>query len=296
MCRTAAHMGWLRLVGSLKLQVSLAEYRLFYRALLPKRPIILRSLLIVATPYVNASFLKCEYVMSHVWMRHGAHVNASCHTLECVVSHVYMHHVTHVNASCYKCHTFSSKQAPHQPESTTGFALQGLQVCMYIHHTHTHTHTTVLLTHSSDLLTHKSDLLKRDLNSTLRVSRNFALQVFHTQKRPLYTQKRPICTQKRHFNRDLFNTLRVSRNCSARAAGMHVYTSHLQKRPIYAQKRPMYTHKRPICAQERPLWRKFINTRSISRNFARQCLQACMYTQKRSMETQKRPICTQKRL
>jgi len=30
-------MGWLRLVGSLKLQVSFAEYSLFYRALLRKR-------------------------------------------------------------------------------------------------------------------------------------------------------------------------------------------------------------------------------------------------------------------
>jgi len=30
-------MGWLRLVGSLKLQVSFAEHRLFYRALLQKR-------------------------------------------------------------------------------------------------------------------------------------------------------------------------------------------------------------------------------------------------------------------
>ena len=45
-------MGWLRLVGSLKLQVSFAEYRLFYRALLQKRPVILRSLLIVATLYL----------------------------------------------------------------------------------------------------------------------------------------------------------------------------------------------------------------------------------------------------
>jgi len=44
-------MGWLRLVGPLKLQVSLAEYRLFYRDLLQKSPIIWRSLLIVATPY-----------------------------------------------------------------------------------------------------------------------------------------------------------------------------------------------------------------------------------------------------
>jgi len=44
-------MRWLQLVGSFKLQVSFAEYDLFYRALLQKRPIILRSLLIEATPY-----------------------------------------------------------------------------------------------------------------------------------------------------------------------------------------------------------------------------------------------------
>jgi len=46
-------MGWLRLVGSIKLQVSFAKYHLFYRALLQKRPIILRSLLIAATPYIQ---------------------------------------------------------------------------------------------------------------------------------------------------------------------------------------------------------------------------------------------------
>ena len=44
-------MGWLRSVGSIKLQVSFAEYRLFYRALLQKRPIIESILLTVATPY-----------------------------------------------------------------------------------------------------------------------------------------------------------------------------------------------------------------------------------------------------
>ena len=46
-------MGWLRLVGSSKLYVSLAEYSLFCRALVQKRPMILRSLLIEATPYVG---------------------------------------------------------------------------------------------------------------------------------------------------------------------------------------------------------------------------------------------------
>jgi len=45
------HMGWLRLVGSLKLYISLENIGLFYRALLQKIPIILRSLLAKATPY-----------------------------------------------------------------------------------------------------------------------------------------------------------------------------------------------------------------------------------------------------
>ena len=44
-------MGWLRLVGSLKLLVSFAKEPYNNDYILQKRPIILRSLLIVATPY-----------------------------------------------------------------------------------------------------------------------------------------------------------------------------------------------------------------------------------------------------
>ena len=49
---SAMHTGSLRWVGSLKSKVSLAEYSLFDRALLQKRRIILRSLLVLATPYI----------------------------------------------------------------------------------------------------------------------------------------------------------------------------------------------------------------------------------------------------
>ena len=53
MCTTPyLNMGWLRLVGSLKLQVSFAKEPYKRDDILQKRPIILRSLLIVATPYV----------------------------------------------------------------------------------------------------------------------------------------------------------------------------------------------------------------------------------------------------
>jgi len=49
------HMGWLRLVGSLKLQVSFAKEPYKRDDILKKRPMILRSLLLVATPYVYLS-------------------------------------------------------------------------------------------------------------------------------------------------------------------------------------------------------------------------------------------------
>ena len=76
-------MGWLRLVGSLKLQVSFAEYSLFYRALLKKRPIILRSLLIIATPQCGAvccSVLQCAAVRCSVYQC----VAMCCSVLQCV--------------------------------------------------------------------------------------------------------------------------------------------------------------------------------------------------------------------
>ena len=46
-------MGWLRLVGSLKLRVSFAKEPYKRDPYSPKRRIILRSLLIVATPYLR---------------------------------------------------------------------------------------------------------------------------------------------------------------------------------------------------------------------------------------------------
>ena len=49
-------MRWLRLLGSIQLQIFCAEYGLFYRALLQKTPIILSILLTMATPYVNMQY------------------------------------------------------------------------------------------------------------------------------------------------------------------------------------------------------------------------------------------------
>jgi len=46
-------IGWLRLVGSLKLYVSFAKESYKRDYILQKRHIILRSLLIVATPYYH---------------------------------------------------------------------------------------------------------------------------------------------------------------------------------------------------------------------------------------------------
>ena len=87
-CHTQSHtwqccicdMGWLRLVGSLKWQVSFAEYRLFHRALLQKRPIILGILLIVATPHIAPIQHK-----AHIWVSHVARMHESCCICKSVV-------------------------------------------------------------------------------------------------------------------------------------------------------------------------------------------------------------------
>jgi len=52
---------WLRLVGSLKLYFSFAKEPYQRDDILQKRPMILRSLLIVATPYELLSYTICEY-------------------------------------------------------------------------------------------------------------------------------------------------------------------------------------------------------------------------------------------
>jgi len=53
-------MGWLWLEGSLKLNVSCAEYCLFYKDLWQKRPIVLRSQPIVVTSYVEYNDSSCS--------------------------------------------------------------------------------------------------------------------------------------------------------------------------------------------------------------------------------------------
>jgi len=73
-CHMSHHMGWLRLVGSLKLQVSFAKHPYNRNYILQRRPMILRSLLIVTTTYV--------VYMCHMYV---------CH------SHLYVCRVCHVN-------------------------------------------------------------------------------------------------------------------------------------------------------------------------------------------------------
>jgi len=89
--KTKICMGWLRLVGSLKLQASFAEYCLFYRALLQKRPIILRSLLIIDTPYQRSlcactpkkRTMKCAKKELRTFFALKPRVCADANTLEC---------------------------------------------------------------------------------------------------------------------------------------------------------------------------------------------------------------------
>jgi len=86
-----SHMGWLRSVGLIKLQVSFAEYRLFYRALLQKRPVILIDPTNRSHPiYKSYSANTCEGFMSHIEF-------FSAHTWEGITIHLWCADLTCVN-------------------------------------------------------------------------------------------------------------------------------------------------------------------------------------------------------
>jgi len=84
-------MGWLRVVGSLKLHVSFAKEPYKRDDILQKRPIIFRSLLIVAIP-IRQWLLACKCV---------THLNVSCHAYKWVMSRIQMRQVAHTNESCH---------------------------------------------------------------------------------------------------------------------------------------------------------------------------------------------------
>jgi len=102
-------MGWLRFMGSLKAKVSFAEYRLFYRALLQKRPLILRSLLIVATPYPDLlSYLSrmrvsCLSNMLHTHTHTHTYTHTYIHTYTYTPTHSHTHIHTHTQFRALTC-------------------------------------------------------------------------------------------------------------------------------------------------------------------------------------------------
>ena len=101
------YMGWLQLVGSIKYQVSFAEYSLFYRSLLQKRHINLSILITEATPQeylkqlntirgqsghgplYSTPGMRCMSHVKHISMSH-----ATGH-----VTHISMSRTTHTSMS-----------------------------------------------------------------------------------------------------------------------------------------------------------------------------------------------------
>ena len=157
-------IGWLRLVGSLKLWVSFAENCLFYRALLQKRPLILRSLLVIATLY----------------NRHTQHIYT--HT------HAQTHKHTHT-------HTHTHKSRAHTHTHTLSLSLTHKRTNTHTHtHIHTHTHTnahTHKRTHSHTD-THTLSLFNCPPSLSLSLSVCVSLFLFLSRYRPPSLSRPPF--------------------------------------------------------------------------------------------------------
>jgi len=102
-------MGWLRLVGSLKLQVSLAKEPYKRDDILQKRPIILRSLLFVATPYADVCvyYLRFAFVEPVLCTRLArscvCHDSKRAHSCLCHDSRQAYSYVCHDSRQAHSC-------------------------------------------------------------------------------------------------------------------------------------------------------------------------------------------------
>ena len=125
--------------------VSFAEYRLFYRALLQKRPIILRSLLIEATPFVcGIGIPKAEPRRAHTLkkaldidsQRTATRCNTLQHTVTCCNT------LQHTATDCNVLQCAASHCNTLQRSATHCNALQHAATdCNRLQHTATHCST-----------------------------------------------------------------------------------------------------------------------------------------------------------
>jgi len=134
-------MGSIRLAISLKFQVSFAEYRLFYKALLQKRPIILRSLLIEGTPYMWLAkrmvhdLCVCVHVFTCVCQEF-------LYSRVCVGVRVYIYENTHIQIQTHT-YKYTHTQTNTHTQWNTHISTH-LRTHTHTHiHTRTHTHTHI---------------------------------------------------------------------------------------------------------------------------------------------------------
>ena len=180
-------MGWLRRVSSSKLLVSFAEYRLFKRSFLRERPVILRSLLIAATPQHTATHCNTlQHTATHCnTLQHTA---THCNILQYIATrcNIQQHTATHckkyagylfqlVPLSHLHTHTHRHRRTHVQTDRQTRFIYRHRFTCihMYIYtyiyiykytHIHGHTYTKIQHMHAYTYIRSK-DTFCKDLNT-----------------------------------------------------------------------------------------------------------------------------------
>ena len=99
-------MGWLHLVGSLKLYVSFAEYSLFYRSLLQKRhtKCVIQVLHARIEDCSQAHlYSRSLYIYICIYMYIHIYIYVHTYTYTCIYIYIYMYIYIHIHVYIYIC-------------------------------------------------------------------------------------------------------------------------------------------------------------------------------------------------
>jgi len=114
-------IGWLQLVGSLKIEVSFAKEPNKRDYILQKRPIILRSLLTVATPYAREVLSLRKSMYAHVYR------NICVYVYTCIEICVYMYTYLYI-------YMYIEELLPSSTHATIFYLCISMYACVHIMH------------------------------------------------------------------------------------------------------------------------------------------------------------------
>ena len=149
--------GWLRLVGSIKLQVSFAKETYKRDYVLQKRPVVLSTLLTVATPYVNIRSIEYSFTKRNLSIMYVCKSYTHIYSMHVLIHIIYESYTRHRVIGGVIHILFSTLLET----TSVSFDTHVINLCLFERYkSHTHMYSIYILVHIDAYLSYLCDFAR----------------------------------------------------------------------------------------------------------------------------------------